>query len=129
MRKTDAIEKATRQGQSREIDMTVLLSYWKDAIKADPSLLPLAIEHGKRVFGYECTKLEQLTAVQSLLSRVSVFMGVPTGFGKSLAFQVLPFCAKCLLKSGRSESMKPVVVVISHCIQCTRPHFSCNLQH
>ena len=90
-----------------------LLSYWKDAIKANPLLLSSAVEHGIRVFGYECIKSEQLTAIQSLLSGVSVFMSVPTGFGKSLVFQVLPFCVKRLLRSGRSESMKPVVVVVS----------------
>ena len=90
-----------------------LLSYWKDAITADPSLLHSAIEHGLRVLGYECIKPEQLTAVQNLLSGDNVFMSVPTGFGKSLVFQVLPFCAERLLRSGRSEPMMPVVVVIS----------------
>ena len=113
VRKTNTIRKATRQGQSREINMTALLSYWKDATKADSSLLSSAVEHGIRVLGYECIKPKQLTAIQSLLSGANVFMSVPTGFGKSLGFQVLPFCAECLLRSGRSESMKPVMVVVS----------------
>ena len=34
VRKTNTIRKATRRGQSREIDVTALLSYWKDAMRS-----------------------------------------------------------------------------------------------
>ncbi len=45
-------------------------------------------------------KPEQLTAVQSLLKGVNVFVSVSTGFGKSLVYQLLPFCAIHLLQSS-----------------------------
>ncbi len=61
----------------------VFLTTWKVGILASPSLLASTVEHG---LGYEQIKPEQLTAVQSLLKCVNVFMSVPTGFGKSLRY-------------------------------------------
>ena len=77
VRKTNTIRKATRR---RKIDMTALLSYWKDAIKADPSLLSSAVEHGVRALGYEYIKPEQLKSSersQCVYERANWFREVP----------------------------------------------------
>ena len=44
-----------------------------------------------------------------------MFISVPTGFVKSLVYQLLPFCSESLLRSCKpSQTFKsPVVVVVS----------------
>ena len=42
----------------------------------------------------------------------NAFVSLQTGFGKSLVYQVLPFCAERLLK-GQFTQKTPVVVIIS----------------
>jgi len=84
------------------------------SVTADASVLSTSIEYGLQKMGYDRIKPEQLGAVQSVLRGDSVFMSVPTGFGKSLVYQLLPLCAKSLLQSsGRTEPTTPIVVVVS----------------
>ena len=59
-------------------------------------------------------KKEQREAIKLMYQRKDVFLWLPTGFGKSVCFQVLPFLFD--YKLGRIESPLPqrsVVVVIS----------------
>ena len=60
-------------------------------------------------------KPEQLSAIDAILRGRDTFVSVPTGFGKSLVYQVLPFCADWLTGrvTGISTSSKPVVMVVS----------------
>ena len=60
-------------------------------------------------------KPEQLSAIDAILRGRDTFVSVPTGFGKSLVYQVLPFCADWLTGrvTGISISSKPVVMVVS----------------
>ena len=59
-------------------------------------------------------KPEQLSAIDAILRGRDTFVSVPTGFGKSLVYQVLPFCADWLTGrvTGISTSSKPVVMVV-----------------
>ena len=73
------------------------MALWK-SWRSEPALLTEAIERGLHQLGFEAIKPEQLTAVESVLTGKDVFVSVPTGFGKSLMFQILPFCAAGLLQ-------------------------------
>ena len=79
----------------------------------DGSVALQAVWEWQRKLGYPTIKPEQLEAVESLLKGEDVFLSVPTGFGKSLVFQMLPFCADSLLRSCTSRYKSPVVVVIA----------------
>ncbi len=101
-----------RKKSSAFVEMA-LVNAWKTDVTANPSLLASVVEYGLQKLGYERIKPEQLTAIQSLLKGINVFMSVPTGFGKSLVYQLLPFCAERLLHSSSWEFKTPVVVIVS----------------
>ena len=90
-----------------------LFRTWYDNITNDSSLLRSAVYNGLRRLGYKRIKTEQLDAVGSLLSGKDVFLSVPTRFGKSLVYQLLPFCAESLLRNRTSTCHSPLVVVIA----------------
>lgn len=92
-----------------------LFKNWIADIATDPSLVTRAVEEGLHQLGYEMIKPEQLAAVESLLKGDDVFLSVPTGFGKSLVYQLLPFCSDSLLRSCTSSQMfdSAVVVVVA----------------
>ena len=61
-------------------------------------------------------KPEQQEAVQLLLRGKNVFETLPTGYGKSAIYQVLPLCTKSLQSSTSTTSWatgKSAVLVIS----------------
>ena len=74
-----------------------LFKAWITEISANPSLVTRAVEEGLYQLGYESIKPEKLTAVESLLK--DVFISIPTGLGKSLVYQLLPFNSESLLHS------------------------------
>ena len=81
----------------------------------DSRRLQLAIEVGCLRIGLESLKPEQLDAVRLLLQgkSKSVFVTLPTGYGKSAIFHVLHFCASSLLSSLENSCHKPLVLIIS----------------
>ena len=82
---------------------------WLERVDQEPTLLSSARKHGLTRLGYMSLKPEQLSAIDA-------GEGIPsTGFGKSLVYQVLPFCADWLTGrvTGISTSSKPVVMVVS----------------
>ena len=90
-----------------------LCKTWAPHVAADPSIVSLAVESGLCTLGYDSIKLEQLAAVASLLKGEDVFMSVPTGFGKSLVYQILPYCSDSLLRScGPAVSGVPAVSAV-----------------
>ena len=66
---------------------------WITEISANPLLVTRAVEEGLYQLGYESIKPEQLTAVENLLKGDDVFISIPTGFGKSLVYQLLLCCS------------------------------------
>lgn len=61
-----------------------------------------------RALGYQELKKEQLEAIEKLVAGKDVFVALPTGFGKSLCFAVLPSVFNTLFASESS-----IVVVIT----------------
>ena len=49
-----------------------------------------AISEVARFHGYERSKEEQLLAIETFVTRSDVFVSLPTGFGKSLIYGLLP---------------------------------------
>ena len=80
---------------------------WKAELSQHPFLLADAVEFGLSKLCYESIKPEQLSAVQCLLHGENALVSVSTGFGKSLVYQILPFCAERLRKS-QSSYITPV---------------------
>ena len=59
-------------------------------------------------------KLEQLQAVHHMYEGRNVFLWLPTGFGKSICYEVLPFLFDCKLgKCDAAGSERSIVVVVS----------------
>lgn len=72
------------------------------------------IESSISILGHAACKPEQKEAVTKVLEGKDVFVSVPTGYGKSAIFQMVPTCAKKLLaKSERGDIRHPAVLVIS----------------
>jgi len=90
----------------------MLFKTWIIPISTDPSLVTHAVKEGLRRMGYKRIKPEQLTAVESLLNGDDVFVSIPTGFSKSLVYQLLPLCSESLLRFCKSLHMSISVVVV-----------------
>ena len=58
-------------------------------------------------------KPEQKLVVEKVVSGRDVFAQLPTGFGKSLTFQVLPAVCKYLSLLGHKFPLNPVVMVVT----------------
>ena len=68
-----------------------------------------AIEKVKNVFGIPSLHTEQEEALRQFFSNQTVFVNLPTSFGKSLIFQATPIMADVLLR--RSEGTCIVIVI------------------
>ena len=88
-----------------------LFTLWAEA---EPSVVTTAIECSLSVFGYGNLKPYQAEALQVILRGKDVLLTVPTGYGKSLIYQMLPLCASVLLDMlGKSAPKTPLVLVVS----------------
>ena len=72
-----------------------------------------AVDEGYSTFGIDCLHPQQLMAVESLLRGRDVLACLPTGFGKSLIFQILPAVFSFLANHGCQFPKDPIVVVCS----------------
>jgi len=91
-----------------------LCKMWVAEVEREPTILSAAIRSSLQVFGYDRMKPAQAEAVQAILQGRHVFVNVPTGYGKSLVYQILPFCASFILEStGKVTAAVPVVLIVS----------------
>lgn len=90
-----------------------LFRTWVDDHSSDTTLFCSAVDDGLHRLGYASIKSEQLDTVESLLRGEDVFMSGPIGFGKSLIYQLLLFCAESLLRTRASTQKSLLVVVIA----------------
>ena len=53
--------------------------------------LPEVIEESAKRLGYDSLREKQMEAVLSFMSNKDTFVSLPTGYGKSVIYAVLPF--------------------------------------
>ena len=75
---------------------------------ADYERFITAVNSVKRVFSIDFLKQEQLEALYNFVCRRDVFVNLPTGFGKSLIFQMAPLVVKEL-----NLCENPSIIVVS----------------
>jgi superfamily II DNA helicase RecQ len=75
---------------------------------ADYQSFVSAVEKVKRIFAIESLEQEQLEALYNFVCRRDVFVNLPTGFGKSLVYQMVPFVVKEL-----NICENPIVLIVS----------------
>ena len=67
-------------------------------------------------------KPEQRLIVEHVVRKKDVFAALPTGFGKSLTFQILPTVFKVLLDKGFIMPAFPLVIVVSVLSSIVKDH-------
>ena len=76
--------------------------------------LPEALDRSLSSFPeVKSLKAEQRLVIEKVVHGRDVFTQLPTGFGKSLTFQILPPFCKCLKSMGHNFPSKPLVVIVS----------------
>ena len=80
------------------------------ALGSDPRTV---IGEVARRHGYECLKEEQLSAIKKFVSGQDVFESLPTGFGKSLIYGLLP-----ALRQSSGDLCMTLASVTGHCLDC-----------
>ena len=76
--------------------------------------LPEALDRSLSSFPeVKSLKAEQRLVIEKVVHGRDVFAQLPTGFGKSLTFQILPPLCKCLKSVGHNFPSKPLVVIVS----------------
>ena len=85
--------------------------HWSYISKDD---LGEVIDRSMAILGYTACKPEQKDAARSVLYGKDVFVSVPTGYGKSAIFQMLPTCAEMLLSTVEGHNIVyPAMLIIS----------------
>ena len=64
-----------------------------------------AIDVAAARLGYEEVKSEQREAVRAIVNEKDVFVSLPTGYGKSLCYAMLPFVFDSVLSRPTSTSI------------------------
>ena len=72
-----------------------------------------AVKKACDVFGVERLFPEQVTGLKSFISRSDVLLNLPTGFGKSVVFQMAPLVHAELSKFKDGFTANPIVIIIS----------------
>ena len=75
--------------------------------------LQMALKESLALFPVDELKAEQRLIIEKIVARREVFRQLPTGYGKSLTFQLLPGISSCLKAKGYEFRPNPLVVVVS----------------
>ena len=76
--------------------------------------LPEALDRSLSSFPeVKSLKAEERLVIEKVVHGRDVFAQLPTGFGKSLTFQILPPLCKCLKSMGHNFPPNPLVVIVS----------------
>ena len=76
--------------------------------------LPEALDRSLSSFPeVKSLKAEQRLVIEKVVHGRDGFAQLPTGFGKSLTFQILPPLCKCRKSMGHNFPSKPLVVIVS----------------
>ena len=76
--------------------------------RSNPSALIRALQVGTSEMGLQEFKAEQKETILSALCGKDMLVTLPTGFGKSVIYQLLSYCAKDLARIGQLPDFKPV---------------------
>ena len=72
-----------------------------------------AVRKACQVFGVEKRFSQQFQALKTFVSGTDVFLNLPTGFGKSLVFQMAPLVQAELSRGHDRFAANPVILIIS----------------
>ncbi len=98
-----------------------LYNLWAEDVVKEPSILDSSIHRSLRAFGHDSLKPVLSEAVQAILCGQDTFVSVPTGYGKSLIYQILPFCAINILDClGKPPVSVPRVLIVSPLVALMR---------
>ena len=82
--------------------------------RCDERLIRNAIHNCTLSLGHQIPKPLQLDAVSAVLNGKDTFLNVPTGYGKSLVYTILPLCARFILEAlGDGFVAPPAVLVVT----------------
>ena len=86
-----------------------LYTRWKAEAQARSSILSVAIQSTLPTFGHTAYySIAQAEGVEAALQSQDVSAYIPTRYGKSLVYQMLPLSARYILESlGKSARLKP----------------------
>ena len=71
---------------------------------------------------FDHLKLEQVLPIVQFVMRKDVFAVLPTGFGKSVIFQVIPSICSMLAPRGLDYPEKPIIVIICPLVSLINSH-------
>ena len=69
------------------------------------------IDRSMSILGYSVCKPEQKDSARIILYEEDVFVSVPTGYGNSATFQMLPTCGEMLLSTIEGHDVHPAVLI------------------
>lgn len=73
----------------------------------------VAFSLGKLGLSHVSLKEEQRSAIEAVYQRQDVFVCLPTGYGKSLCYQALPFLMDYKHKDAGKDARSSAVIVVS----------------
>ena len=98
--------------------------------RSSPKDVEASIKVAALLFGFEKLKKQQQKAVEATLCGKDVFVSLPTGFGKSLIYQLLPVCAEELAtRKPFDNEFQPFILVVSPLVSLMQDQVAVSYTH